>query len=103
LRGELDRHFRAGEPGAAPEPWLTHPSVTVWMNNLRTDCAMERYAQWYGEWHDYWGDYTWQPLGGGHRARGDCEAMLRLLHAMAAGARPSAERHAAGPADVRCR
>jgi Exonuclease len=84
LRGELDRHFRAAEPGAAPELWLTHPSATGWMANLRTDCAMERYAQWYGEWHDYWENYTWQPLCGGHRAREDCRATLRLLHAMAA-------------------
>jgi hypothetical protein len=85
LRGELNRYYRGAEPEAAPEPWLTHPAATAWLDGLRTECAMTWYAQWYGDWSDYWGDYTWKALHGGHRARGDCEAAIERLKTMAAG------------------
>lgn len=49
----------------------------------RWACAMVWYAQWFGEWSAHHGDYRFQPLGGGHRAREDCEAVLRRLRAMA--------------------
>ena len=50
----------------------------------RTVCLMEWYAQWYGEYSSYWRDYKWQPLGGGHRALGDCLQALSLLQEIAA-------------------
>lgn len=51
----------------------------------RWACAMAWYAQWFGEWSAYHGDYRFQPLGGGHRAREDCQAVLHRLRAMAGG------------------
>jgi DNA polymerase III epsilon subunit-like protein len=47
------------------------------------ECAMEQHARWHGEWHPYWGDYTWQRLGGGHRAAGDCRTVIDRLREMA--------------------
>ncbi len=41
------------------------------------------YSDWVGDWNDYWGNYTWQPLNGGHRARGDCFAVIGCFRAMA--------------------
>lgn len=82
LRRELERHYRNTDPGSAPELWGTHPSADQWMSALRADCAMTWHAQWFGEWHDYHQSYTWQPLGGGHRANGDCAATLARLRLM---------------------
>ena len=48
-------------------------------------CLMESYAQWCGKWIDYHKSYTWQPLGGNHRALGDCQTALNRIQAMAAG------------------
>ncbi len=46
----------------------------------RTFCLMTWYAQWCGDYSSYWGDYRWQPLGGGHKALGDClTAFDRLM------------------------
>lgn len=83
LRRELDRHYRASDPIAMTKPGRTHPTAERWISTLRAECAMEWYAQWFGDWHDYWQSYTWQPLCGGHRARGDCEATLERLRSMA--------------------
>lgn len=47
------------------------------------DCIMHWYSQWVGDYSDYWRDYQWQPLGGGHRAAGDCLAALRVIERMA--------------------
>lgn len=52
----------------------------------RWEDAMEPYSAWYGDWSDYWGNYRWQRLNGGHRALGDCLAVIDCLKAMA---RPS--------------
>lgn len=49
----------------------------------RSACAMEYYAQYCGEWSHYYKSYKWQPLGGNHRAIGDCLATLKLIEAMA--------------------
>lgn len=51
---------------------------------LKIRCAMERYAKWFGEWSSYYNSYKWQRLNGGHRALGDCLAVLGLLKEMAA-------------------
>ena len=48
------------------------------------DCIMKWFAQWVGDYSSYWNDYTWQPLGGGHRAAGDCFAALQVIQQMAA-------------------
>jgi len=39
-------------------------------------------------WNSTLGDYTWQRLGGGHRAAGDCRTVIERLREMAA-ERPS--------------
>jgi DNA polymerase III subunit epsilon len=49
----------------------------------RTVCLMHWYSRWYGEYSSYWRDYKYQPLGGSHRALGDCLQALKLLKEMA--------------------
>jgi len=53
------------------------PLAKVWED------VMLPYSDWYGEWSDWHGNYRWQPLGGGHRALGDCLAVIDCLKAMA--------------------
>lgn len=48
------------------------------------DCAMRKYAKWFGEWNYKHGDYRWQALNGGHRALGDCLAVVERLKEMKA-------------------
>ena len=62
-----------------------------WLHSLpvldlakRSDCLMERAAQWAGNWSYYHKDYRYVPLSGGHRALGDCTAALKLIKNMAA-------------------
>jgi len=45
-------------------------------------CAMNKHAAWFGEPHRD-GGYRWQALNGGHRARGDCLAVIERLKEMA--------------------
>jgi hypothetical protein len=83
LHAELERYFsdwdRVGQPG-----WRTPPPADAWMAATSWGCAMRAWAQWCGEWSDYWGDWLWSPLpGASHRALGDCQATLALLHTMA--------------------
>ncbi|MFE7243986.1 hypothetical protein [Streptomyces sp. NPDC057580] len=47
--------------------------------------VMIPYSNWVGDWSGYWGNYSWQPLNGGHRALGDCRAVLDRLRTMAKG------------------
>ncbi|MGJ5899219.1 exonuclease domain-containing protein [Streptomyces niveiscabiei] len=78
-RGTVDftKHPRyGGHRHEAAQAWL---DAQVW-----EECAMEQYATFFGDWHDYFGSYTWQKLGGGHRALGDTEAVIRRLEEMAA-------------------
>ncbi len=65
----------AGEQ-ARVEEWLS--ATGDWQ------CAMLSYSAFRGAWSEYWGDYTYQPLGGGHRAEGDCREVLDLIACMAA-------------------
>jgi hypothetical protein len=44
---------------------------------------MEQYAVFAGQWSEYHGSYTWQRLGGGHRAGGDCLAVADRLREIA--------------------
>lgn len=43
---------------------------------------MLRFARWVGEWNPRQDDYAWMRLEGGHRAVGDCRAMIALLEKM---------------------
>ncbi|KAB7833563.1 3'-5' exonuclease [Streptomyces mobaraensis] len=56
--------------------------AAAWLDGMRFEDVMIPYSRWYGDWSDYHGDYRWQPLGGGHRAAGDCRAVLDCLRAM---------------------
>lgn len=57
-----------------------------WLAAVRTEDAMIPYSDWVGDWSEYWGNYRWQPLNGGHRALGDCRAVVECLKAMAGSA-----------------
>lgn len=61
-----------------------HEAATAWLEAMRLEDVMIPYSDWVGEWDDYHGNYRWQRLDGGHRAVGDCRAVLDLLRAMAA-------------------
>ena len=77
LRYELLLHYRrAGH--AEPEQ-----SAAAWMGLMRFEDVMVPYSDWFGDWSDYWGNYAWQPLNGGHRALGDCRAVVNCLKSMA--------------------
>lgn len=47
-------------------------------------CAMKVYSQFAGNWNERFKSYTWVPLGGSHRAVGDCVACLERIREMAA-------------------
>ena len=48
-------------------------------------CAMLQWAAYVGDWSETHGAYVWHPLPGAtHSAAGDCQAVVRLLHRMAA-------------------
>ncbi len=53
------------------------------MADFKDECAMVEYAAFAGHWSDYHGSFTWQPLGGGHRALGDCLTTLERIKEMA--------------------
>lgn len=77
LRWELTRHYQAAGDDR-PEQ-----SATAWLDTMTFEDAMVPYSDWVGDWSDYWGNYAWQPLyGGGHRALGDCRAVVELLREM---------------------
>ena len=57
-------------------------AVYVGNGGVNSEDAMEPYGTWYGDWSDWHGNYRWQPLGGGHRAHGDCLAVIDCLKAM---------------------
>lgn len=80
IRHELAVHFATqADPAAEAEAWLKDCDATF-------EDAMEPYSAWYGDWSDWHGNYRWQRLNGGHRALGDCLAVVECLKAMA---RPS--------------
>lgn len=84
LRHELTLHHRAAghaDPAQAAAEWLG--AVVI-------EDVMIPYSDWVGDWSDYWGNYSWQPLLGGHRALGDCRAVIERLREMAAPAATSA-------------
>ncbi|MGW1769047.1 exonuclease domain-containing protein [Streptomyces sp. NPDC002073] len=87
LRYELDRHHREQAPalpGAKPSPGEWHPTAVEWLKAQQWDrCAMLAYAIHVGEWSDYWEGWSWQRLNGGHRALGDCRAVVDRIREMA--------------------
>ncbi|WP_344033253.1 3'-5' exonuclease [Streptomyces luteireticuli] len=84
---ELDRHHRATTPtlpGISLPSEEYHPAAVAWMDAQEWDqCAMEAYAVHVGEWSPYFDGWKWQPLGGGHRALGDCRTVVRRLSEIA--------------------
>ena len=64
-------HGGTGEMGKLPEE--------------RFQCAMEAYAEFVGDWSDKFRSFKYKPLCGGHRALGDCEAVVERLREMARG------------------
>ncbi|MEU0671206.1 3'-5' exonuclease [Streptomyces lavendulocolor] len=87
LAYELNRHFQEHEPalsGLEPSRWERHPAAAAWMDAQQWDrCAMLAYAVHVGEWSEYWGGWSWQRLGGGHRALGDCRTVVERIREMA--------------------
>lgn len=83
IRGELRRHWYADY---VPTYVELRGRELRWAGGIvtRAECAMTLYAEWHGEWHPYHRSYTWQPLNGGHRAAGDCQAVLQRMRTMAA-------------------
>lgn len=88
LAYELDRHHRVTAP---PLPGLTqpedepHPATAQWMDAQHWDrCAMLAYAVQLGDWSDYWQGWSWPRLNGGHRALGDCRAVVTRIQEIAA-------------------
>lgn len=77
LHWELTGHYRtAGHDN--PEA-----SAGAWLEAMTLEDVMIPYSDWVGDWNDYWGNNTWQPLNGGHRALGDCRAVIECLREMA--------------------
>ncbi|MFD8384329.1 exonuclease domain-containing protein [Streptomyces sp. NPDC059679] len=77
LRYELTLHYAAvGHDYPAQ-------AVADWLDRVEFEDVMVPYSTWVGEWSGYWGGYAWQPLGGSHRALGDCRAVADCLRAMA--------------------
>lgn len=76
---------------------LAGADAAAWRGQGRTrwEDAMVPYSDWYGDWSEYWGNYSWQPLNGGHRALGDCLAVIDCLKAMARDTRADDEEQAA--------
>jgi len=84
MRYEMHRFHRAQDQDPQSTPrgqW--HRLARQWVDSLTTECAMEQYAEWYGELHSS-GEYRFQPLQGGHRAAGDCQALIRRIEYLAA-------------------
>lgn len=81
---EMNRYQWQQDPDRRPRyAGELHPLAAEWVDGLRTECAMKKYARWVGELHSS-GDYRYQPLHGDHRAAGDCRALVRLVRGLAA-------------------
>ncbi|MFJ8957315.1 exonuclease domain-containing protein [Streptomyces sp. NPDC102381] len=68
--------------------WARDPVVWAgeqagaWLGGMTFEDVMIPYSDWVGDWSEYHGNNRWQPLNGGHRAAGDCRAVLDCLRAM---------------------
>jgi DNA polymerase III epsilon subunit-like protein len=99
---ELHHHYRARLANLEKPDHgrrCIHPAARAWLAaQTWEECAMQAYAEWCGDWTwDYeardseplyrQGDYRWQPLpSAGHRAAGDCRAVIEVLKEMASSA-----------------
>ncbi|WP_369380370.1 exonuclease domain-containing protein [Streptomyces sp. cg36] len=54
----------------------------AWLASMTFEDVMVPYSDWIGDFDEYCGNNRWQPLNGGHRAAGDCRAVIRCLSAM---------------------
>ncbi|WP_335983196.1 hypothetical protein [Streptomyces sp. CA2R106] len=81
---EMNRYQWQQDPNRRPRyAGELYSLAAGWVDSLRTECAIKKYARWIGELHSS-GDYRYQPLPGDHRAAGDCRALIRLLRGLAA-------------------
>ncbi len=55
----------------------------AWFTTIDWQCAMLAYSAFVNNWSERYQNYRYQPLGGGHRALGDCYACLRVIEHMA--------------------
>ncbi|MFL0028488.1 exonuclease domain-containing protein [Streptomyces sp. NBUL23] len=56
--------------------------AAAWLGGMTFEDVMIPFSDWVGDWSDYHGNNRWQPLNGGHRAAGDCRAVLDCLRSM---------------------
>ncbi len=56
----------------------------AWFDAVTWECAMLAYSAFVNDWSEKYEDYRYPPLGGGHRALGDCSACVRVIEHMAA-------------------
>ncbi|MFD8705914.1 3'-5' exonuclease [Kitasatospora sp. NPDC059648] len=56
--------------------------TAAWMGRASWEDVMIPFSDWVGEEDEYHGGYRWQRLGGGHRALGDCLALVDRLEEM---------------------
>ncbi|MFM9449129.1 exonuclease domain-containing protein [Streptomyces acidiscabies] len=56
--------------------------AAAWLDVMAFEDVMIPYSDWVGDYSEYHGNNRWQPLNGGHRAAGDCRAVLDCLRAM---------------------
>ncbi|MFJ2193133.1 exonuclease domain-containing protein [Kitasatospora sp. NPDC087861] len=85
-REAADWVFAAGEvPEGLRERAVTEAlaRVEAWMGAAVWEDVMVPYSNWVGEWSEYHGNYRWQRLNGGHRALGDCLAVVDRLEEVA--------------------
>ncbi|WP_234444721.1 exonuclease domain-containing protein [Streptomyces sp. NRRL F-525] len=85
LRHELTLYYLDCSAGEATEDeaaaWA-RGQATAWLDAVHCEDVMIPYSDWVGDWSEYHGNNTWQPLNGGHRAVGDCRAVLDCLRSM---------------------
>lgn len=88
LRYELTRHYvdsAVWEPAELAEgramAWARE-KAEEWLGDMKFEDVMSPYSDWVGDWSEFHGNNRWQPLNGGHRAVGDCLAVLDRLRSM---------------------
>ncbi len=84
-REAADGVFVAGEvPEGLRDRSLAEASerARAWMGAASWEDVMGPYSDWVGEWSEYHGNYRWQRLNGGHRALGDCLAVVDRIEEM---------------------
>ncbi len=89
LAFELDRYHREHTPaltGLSLSDCETHPAAVAWMDTQQWDrCAMLANAVHVGDWSEYHQNWRWPRLEGGHRALGDCRAVVAVIEQIAEG------------------